>query len=416
MSLSTLILACLGLGIGFGAILNGYFPELVAPITHYGLDPLGSAFLRLIQFVVVPIVFSAMILGLTRIQNAAQLGRYVIKLLTGYLVTSGIAVAVGMAIVTLLQPGAGMTGFTADTIASTEQRSLIDWLVSLIPVNPLEALSTGNLLQVIFSAALIGVAIQRVGAAAASFVSLIESCYAIFEAVLALVLRVAPIGVFALIGSVIANEGLGIVVRLFVYVAGLLLSTALMMTLYTLMLFLLKANPVRFFRSMFPALSLAFGTASSNAALPIALQNVQENYGLSAEIASFALPLGTALKRDGSAIMQGYNALFIAQVYQVEITPSLLVAIALSSFLVSFSTPGVPGSAIITMATVLSAAGLPVEGIAIIAGIDRLTDGVKTMLNVTGNTANAIILSRWENQELLSVEQPTVELAKLTRQ
>ncbi len=417
MSLSTLILACLGLGIGFGAVLHGYFPDAIAPITAYALDPVGNAFLRLIQFVVVPIVFSSMILGLTRIQNAAQVGRYVVKLLTGYLVTSGIAVAAGMAIATLLQPGAGITGFTVDNAAATERQSLIDWLVSLIPVNPLEALSTGNLLQVIFSAAIIGVAIQQVGATAASFVSLMESCYAIFEAVLGLILRVAPIGVFALIAAVIANEGLGIVGRLLVYVVGLLIGTTLMMTMYTAILYLLKANPVRFFRSMFPALSLAFGTASSNAALPIALQNVQENYGLSAEIASFALPLGTALKRDGSAIMQGYNALFIAQVYQVEITPSLLVAIALSSLLVSFSTPGVPGSAIITMTTVLGAAGLPVEGVALIAGIDRLTDGFKTMLNVTGNTVNAVILSRWENQNVAPFDQPqsTAELAESTR-
>jgi proton glutamate symport protein len=414
MSLSTLILACLGLGIGFGAVLHGYFPAAIAPITAYALDPIGQAFLRLIQFVVVPIVFSAMILGLTRIQSAAQVGRYVVKLLTGYLVTSGIAVAVGMAIAILLQPGAGITGFTVDNAAASQHQSLIDWLVSLIPVNPLEALSTGNLLQVIFSAAIIGVAIQQVGAQAASFVSLMESCYAIFEAVLGLILRVAPIGVFALIAAVIANEGLGIVGRLFVYVIGLLTGTVVMMSLYTAILYLLKANPVRFFRSIFPALSLAFGTASSNAALPIALQNVQENYGLSAEIASFALPLGTALKRDGAAIMQSYNALFIAQVYQIEITPSLLVAIALSSLLVSFSTPGVPGSAIITMTTVLGAAGLPVEGIALIAGIDRLTDGFKTMLNVTGNTANAVVLSRWENQNL-SLDQPQPELAESTR-
>jgi proton glutamate symport protein len=186
------------------------------------------------------------------------------------------------------------------------------------------------------------------------------------------------------------------------------MGSALMMVLYTVILYFLKARPVQFFQSMFPALSLAFGTASSNAALPIAMQNVQENYGLSAEIASFALPLGTALKRDGSAVMQGYNALFIAQVYQIELTPSLLIAIALSSLLVSFSTPGVPGSGIITMTTVLSAAGLPIEGVAIIAGIDRITDGFKTLLNVTGNTANAIVLSRWENQAALPVSQPSI--------
>ncbi len=402
MSLSTWILVFLGAGIGFGAVLHGYFPAAIAPLNHYALDPLGNAFLRLIQFVVVPIVFSSMILGLTRIQNAAQVGRYIVKLLAGYVVTSTVAMVAGLAIATALKPGVGITGFTLDDISSVAPLSLIDWLVSLVPTNPLEALSTGNLLQVIFSAAIIGVAIQRVGAPAASFISFIESCYAIFEAVLALVLRVAPIGVFALIAAVIATEGLNIIVKLFIYVAGLLLGSGLMISLYALILWGLRAEPGRFFRSLLPALSLAFGTASSNAALPIALKNIQENYGLSPEIASFALPLGTALKRDGSAIMQSYNALFIAQVYQIEITPALLVAIALSSLLVSFSTPGVPGSGIITMTTVLGAAGLPVEGIAIVAGIDRLTDGFKTVLNVTGNTANAVILSRWENSLLLS--------------
>jgi proton glutamate symport protein len=173
----------------------------------------------------------------------------------------------------------------------------------------------------------------------------------------------------------------------------------------------LRARPLHFFRSLFPALSLAFGTASSNAALPIALQNVQESYGLRPEIATFALPLGTALKRDGSAILQGFNALFIAQVYQVPLTSSMLLAIAVSTLLVSFSTPGVPGSALITMTTVLSAAGLPIEGVAIVAGVDRLTDGFKTVLNIVGNTTNAIILSHWEPQSAaVSPEEKIPEL------
>jgi proton glutamate symport protein len=410
MSLSTVILVFLGLGIGFGAVLNGYFPDAIAPLNYYALDPIGTAFLRLIQFVVVPIVFSSMILGLTRIQNAAQVGRYVVKLLTSYVLTSAIAVSIGMTLATVLHPGAGVTGFTVDPLAANTSPSLITWLVTLIPVNLLESLSSGNLLQVIFAAAMIGVAIQQVGDRADSFVAFIESCYAIFEAVLGLILRVAPLGVFALIASVIATEGLSIVVRLFVYVAGLFLGTAIMITLYTLVLVALRANPGQFFQSLLPALSLAFGTASSNAALPLTLQGIQEKYGLPAEIAAFALPLGTALKRDGAAIMQAYNALFIAQVYQIELTPPLLIAIALSALLVSFSTPGVPGSGIITLTTVLGAAGLPLEGIAIIAGVDRLTDGVKTVLNVIGNATNAVILSRWENQELAT--EP--ELVKLT--
>ncbi len=412
MNLSTVILAFLGIGILFGALLNGAFPTAIAPLDRYLLTPIGEVFLRLIQFVVVPIVFCSMILGLTRIQNAAQVGRYAIKLLTSYVITSMIATALGMGMAFLLKPGSGVTGFSLpEGLAQAKGLSLLDWLVSLVPVNPLEALSTANLLQIIFSAALIGIAIQFVGDRASSFLSFIESCYAIFEKVLALVLYIAPIGVFALISSVIATQGLEIILRLLVYVLGLLTTTALMIGIYTCILFALRARPLHFFRSLFPALSLAFGTASSNAALPIALQNVQDSYGLRPEIATFALPLGTALKRDGSAILQGFNALFIAQVYQVPLTSSMLLAIAVSTLLVSFSTPGVPGSALITMTTVLSAAGLPIEGVAIVAGVDRLTDGFKTVLNIVGNTTNAIILSHWEPQgAAVTAEPPIPEL------
>lgn len=411
MNLSTVILAFLGLGIVFGAILNGAFPMAIAPLDRYLLAPIGEVFLRLIQFVVVPIVFCSMILGLTRIQNAAQVGRYAIKLLTSYAMTSAIATALGMGMAFLLKPGTGVTGFSLpEDLAQAKGLSLLDWLVSLVPVNPLEALSTANLLQIIVSAALIGIAIQFVGDKADSFLAFIESCYAIFEKVLALVLYIAPIGVFALISSVIATQGLEIILRLLVYVLGLLTTTALMIGIYTCILFALRARPLHLFRSLFPALSLAFGTASSNAALPIALQNVQA-YGLRPEIATFALPLGTALKRDGSAILQGFNALFIAQVYQVPLTSSMLLAIAVSTLLVSFSTPGVPGSALITMTTVLSAAGLPIEGVAIVAGVDRLTDGFKTVLNIVGNTTNAIILSHWEPEQVaVSTELPIPEL------
>ena len=401
MNLSTLILAALGAGIIFGAVLNGGFPTIVEPVNAYFLAPVGEAFLRLIQFVVVPIVFSSMILGLTRIQNAAQVGRYAIKLMVSYVLTSAIAVCLGMLLAIVLQPGAGISSFMLTATAKTTQsQSLLEWLVSLIPINPLAALSSSNLLQTIFSAALIGVGIQLVGAKADNFVALIESVYAIFEKILALILYTAPLGVFALISSVIAIEGLAIIVRLFVYVFGLVLSSLLMIALYALILYVLKAKPIYYFRSLFPALSLAFGTASSNAALPVALQNVQEVYGLPAPIATFAIPLGTALKRDGSAILQGFNALFIAQVYHVPLTSALVLSIALSSLLVSFSTPGVPGSGIITMTTVLAAAGLPLEGVAIVAGVDRLVDGFKTVLNVVGNTTNAIILSRWESDSL----------------
>jgi Na+/H+-dicarboxylate symporter len=399
MSLSTLILVALGLGIVFGSVLNAFFPTAIAPLDYYGLTPVGQVFLRLIQFVVVPIVFSSLVLGLTRVQNTARVGRYLAKLLTGYLLTSSFALCLGMATALILKPGVGIEGFSVPAAsASVAPTSLIDWLVSLIPVNPLAALSSSNLLQVIVTGALFSAGIGLAREQAKPFLELIESLYAISEKILSVVLYVAPFGVFALSASVIATQGLDLVLRLFFYVFGLLLASTLMVGCYTLVLFILQAEPARFFASLSESLTLAFGTASSNAALPVVLRNVQD-YGLPEEIASFAIPLGTVLKRDGAAILQGFNALFIAQVYGVPVTPSLLLAIALSGLLVSFSTPGVPGSALITMTTVLSAAGLPLEGVALVAGVDRLTDGFKTVLNVIGNTVNALVLNRWEANE-----------------
>lgn len=414
LSLSTVILLALVAGIIFGAVLNLWFPTYVEWIDIYTLEPIGKAFLLLIQFVVIPLVFSSLIMGLTQIRDASQVGRYVLKLMTIYLLTGAVSVCIGMLISSVLRPGDGVTGLTVSAIATTQHsQSILDWLVSLVPVNPLEALSTGNLLQTIISAALFGMGIQFAGEKASSFVKFIESVYIISEKILSLILYTAPIGVFALIASVIAVQGFAVIAKLLFYVLGLFLATLIMIGLYTLILVVLDAKPLKFYRSLYPAISLAFGTASSNAVLPVVLQNAQDNYGLRADIASFAIPLGTALKRDGAAILQSFNALFIAQIYHVPITSELLLAIGLSSLLVSFSTPGVPGSAIITMATVLGAAGLPIEGIAIVAGIDRLTDGFKTVLNVIGNVTTAILLSRWE---VAPSEQPdlTIESQSLS--
>ena len=406
MNLSTFILISLAFGVAFGTLLNTTFPENIELINQSFLAPVGESFLRLIQFVVVPIVFSSLIMGLTRIQGAGQVGRYTVKLMTSYLITSSIALCVGMGTAYFLQPGSGVKGFTiSENISITEAPSLISWLVSLIPVNPLEALSTGNLLQIIFSAVLLGIGVQLAKEKAKPFVELIESIYHISEKTLSVILYVAPLGVFALMSSTIATQGLELVAKLFLYVLGLVIASSIMISLDMIALFILKAEPIRFLRSLSEAITLAFGTASSNAALPVVLQNIQENYGLREEIASFAIPLGTALKRDGAAILQGFNALFVAQIYQVPLTPSLLTAIAVSSLLVSFSTPGVPGSALITMATVLSASGLPLEAIALVAGIDRLTDGFKTVVNIIGNSVNAIILSHWEAEQVSEAEQ-----------
>ena len=223
MSLSTIILLALAIGAGFGAALHEWFPLWIIPLNHYLLAPLGQAFLRLIQFVVVPIVFSALIMGLTRIQNAAEMGRYTAKLLFSYLVSSVIAVAVGLATAIVLQPGVGLTGLAQTQVEMTGKApDLINWLVELIPTNPLMALSTSNLLQTIISGALIGLGIQRSGVKAEPFIAFIESVYVISEKILYLILYLAPVGVFALMASVIAEQGVGILLRLLTYMIGVL--------------------------------------------------------------------------------------------------------------------------------------------------------------------------------------------------
>ncbi len=398
MNLSNAILAALGLGAVFGTLLTTLFPDVVPPLDQYLLGPIGDAFLRLIQFAVVPIVFSSLVLGLTKMQSAGKAGRYILKLMAIYLATGFVALCLGMGLALILQPGAGIVGFELPVATSTTVTpDLAKWLIELIPVNPMAALSSGNLIQIILSAVLFSIGIQLTPEKSKPFVALIESIYEISEKILAVILYAAPVGVFALISAVIATQGLELISRLLFYVLGLLIATTIMIGFYILLLLGFKAKPIKLLQTIVPSLSLAFGTASSNAVLPVLLKNLQEDYGLREDITSFAIPLGTAIKRDGSAVLQSFNALFIAQVYHVPMTPYLLLSIGISSLLVSFSTPGIPGSALITMATVLTAAGLPVEGIALVAGIDRLTDGFKTVLNVIGNSSTAIFLSYWEN-------------------
>ncbi|MDQ0218177.1 dicarboxylate/amino acid:cation symporter [Peribacillus cavernae] len=398
MKLSTKILVGLLLGILFGALLNKVFPELVDPMDRYVLSPVGEAFIRIIQFIVVPVVFTSLIIGLTSLQGTGKIGRYAGKLIPLYIATSCMALAIGMFMAVVLEPGKGVSiSETGETPGKVEKnQSLIDWLVSIVPTNPFEALSTANLLQVIISAIIIGVAMNLVKEKTKPFLALIESFYAIIEKVLEIILKAAPIGVFALIASVIATQGFDTVIKLLWYVLGLIAAILLMAVFYYLFLLVVKAKPNHFFISFLPAFSLAFGTASSNAALPVAMDNAQNNYGMKRDITSFALPFGTAVKRDGAGILQGFNALFIAQLFDVPITASLIIAIFVSALLVSFSTAGVPGAGIIMMTTVLSAAGLPLEGVAIVAGVDRLTDGFRTALNMVGNTANAAIVNKWE--------------------
>lgn len=385
-------------GILFGGAIHELYPHWIYPLDRYLLSPLGQIFLRLIQFVVVPIVFCSLLIGLTKIKSAAQVGRYLLKLGLGYLLTSVLAIGLGLIASTVFHPGSGMGAWhSGEVVRAGTQINLLDWLIGLIPVNPFKSLSDGNLLQIIVCGALVAIGIQQSGQKSASFMALVESIYAISESILGLILYLAPFGVFGLIGSIIANQGIALLFQLFNYMILVVLAVAGMGGFYLVVLLCIGRQPLVFLEKFFPSLSLAFATASSNAALPIALNNAQE-FDLSPEIANFAIPLGTALKRDGMALGQVINALFVAQFYGVPIDSNLLISVALSTLLASFSSAGVPGAGIVMMTTVFSTAGLPLEGVALLAGVDRLMDSFHTVLNLQGNLVNAIFLDWWETK------------------
>lgn len=401
MSVTRQILFALAFGIITGLVLNtcaGALPDgSVTWLDTHLLTPVGSIFLRLLQFVVVPMVFGALILSLTNHEHGAAVGRHAGRLLVGYVLTSAIALALGMLVAQWLSPGTGAVSLVSQAPVGRHADSLSQWLVGLVPNNPFTALGSGGLLQVIFAAALIGIAMRALPDDSAPLRRLIQSGYTVTLKVLEFVLKLAPYGVFALITSVIASQGLDLLLRLGMYVAGLTLALALMAVLYLLLLGITGARPLDFVKHFGQSLGFAFGTASSGATLPLALGNAR-SYGMSESLASFALPFGTALKRDGAAVLQGFNALFVAQLFNIDITTSLLITVFTTGLLVSFSTAGVPGAGLVAMTTVLGAAGLPLEGVAVVAGVDRFTDGLRTALNVMGNCANAALLERLDGR------------------
>lgn len=391
------ILLALILGILAGGAVNLFLPQWAGVLDTQLLTPLGQVFLRLLQFIVVPLVFCALVLSFTQVDRSESVGRYAGKLLMLYVLTSAVALAIGMGMAAWLTPGLGVDSAQAAGVEARDPTPLAQWLVGLVPKNPFEALAEANLLQIILAAALVGVAARQLPEQSRPLVSLLQSGYDVTLKILSMVLKLAPIGVFALIASVVATQGFDLLLKLGLYVIGLLAAIGAMAVFYLALLAITGARPLAYLRHFGEALSFALGTASSNATLPIALNNARA-YGAPHQLSAFALPFGTALKRDGAAVLQGFNALFVAQLFGVEVTLTLAATIFTTGLLVSFSTAGVPGAGLVAMSTVLSAAGLPLEGVAVVAGVDRFTDGFRTSLNVMGNTANAMLLSRLEGR------------------
>ena len=393
MQLSSKILSGMVLGIILGLVLNalgGADPEktpLIAWFVSNIFDVIGQIFVISLKLLVVPLVFFSLVCGSASMGEDVKMGQVALKTIGLYLVTTAIAVSLALVIANIVDPGVGInTAEAADYVAKAAP-SFKDVFIGIFPSNPFQAMVEGNMLQVIVFAILVGVAILQAGD---SGKTVLRGCQMISDVIMRMVgilMNLAPYGVFCLLAKLFTSQGFSAIINLALYFGTIVFVLFLHASVvYTSIFALLtRLNPLTLFKNMRPALLFAFSTSSSNATMPITLNVARTRVGAHNSIASFTIPLGATVNMDGTAIMQGIATVFIAQAYGLDLTMSEYLAVVATATLASIGTAGVPGVGLITLAMVLQQVGLPVEGIGLIIGVDRLLDMMRTVVNVSGD-------------------------------
>ncbi|MCP5056744.1 MAG: dicarboxylate/amino acid:cation symporter [bacterium] len=398
------ILVGMGAGLVVGLALNafglsdaGYASQFVVQgLLHVG----GAVFLASLKLLVVPLVLVSLVCGTAALDDISRLGRLGGRTLLLYLFTTAVAITLAITGAILIQPGAGFDLPTDVEFQGRAAPSLADTLIQIFPTNPIHAMAEGNMLQIIVFAVLFGLAMTMAGEAGARMLRFFEDANAVVMRLVGLLMRIAPIGVFCLIAKVFAEQGFEAfqpLLKYFFVVLGVLLLHGL--GVYPALLTVLgRLDPRMFFRKMRSPQVVAFSTASSGATLPVTLRTAERRLGVDNRVASFTVPLGATINMDGTAIMQGVATVFISQAYGIDIGPGGYLMVVVTATLASIGTAGVPGVGLVMLAMVLRQVGLPVEGIGLIIGIDRLLDMVRTAVNITGDAAVTCIVAKGEGQ------------------
>lgn len=378
------------------------------------VQPLGDLFLRLIKFIIAPLILATLVVGVASNSDTKQLGRVGIKTLAYYLVTTGIAVVIGLAIAFAIQPGKGVN-IAADNMDSEvveqEEQDVITTLLNIIPENPFTALTEGNILQIIFFALFIGIAITLVGEKAQPVFRFFDGFAEIMYKITGIVMKLAPIGIFGLLAPIVGEYGLSVLMPLIKIILAVLIACLVHAAIVysSAVKMFAKMNPLKFFKGISPAAIVAFSTASSAGTLPVTMKNTEENLGVSNRISSFVLPLGATINMDGTAIYQGAAVIFIAQFYGLDLTFIEMLTVVLMTVLASIGTAGVPGAGLVMLTMVLTSIGLPLEGIALIAGVDRILDMMRTTVNIVGDASAAVVVAGTEKELLENAREDTEE-------
>jgi Na+/H+-dicarboxylate symporter len=412
-NLSTKIFIGLILGLITGIIFN-FIPEsfIRDQILIDGVFYLaGQAFLKAIMMLVVPLVFISLVNGAASMGDIKKLGRIGVKTVLFYLATTAIAISISLTLSTIFKPGVGLnlSNSNLSEVTINEATPLVEVILDMIPNNPIASMADGNMLQIIVFAILIGVGLSALGEKTKMITNLFQQLNDLIMKIVEYVMLIAPYGVFGLIARTFAIQGFDAMIPLIKYMALVLISLLIHVTfIYGGLLKLLTGlSPIRFFKKFFPAFSVGFSTSSSNATLPVTMEVAEENLGISKDVASFTLPLGATINMDGTAIMQGVATVFISQIYGIELGFSAFLTVILTATLASIGTAGVPGVGMIMLSMVLQSVGLPVEGIALIMGIDRILDMSRTAVNITGDAVCTLIVAKAEgefNEEIFNSE------------
>lgn len=369
------------------------------PFIKWWIAPVGTIFINLIKMVIVPIVFTSLVVGITSLGDPKKLGRIGVKTILIYLFTTAIAIIIGFIVAGIGHPGIGLEMAAGDAVKVKEAPSIMQVLVAMIPTNPVASMAKAEILPIIIFALFVGIGILQVGGKKSQIlIDWFDAAAEVSYRIINMVMSLAPIGVFCLLLPVVAANGPKVLLPLL----SVIMCMAIGAITHTVLIYSTMAriwgghSPVKFFEGMSQAMLIAFTTCSSAAALPINMKNCQEKLGCSREITSFVLPLGATINMDGTAIYMGICSLFIANVYGIDLTASQMGMIVLTGTLASIGTAGVPGAGLIMLSMVLLSVGLPMEGLALVAGIDRILDMFRTTVNITGDGAVTCVINETE--------------------
>jgi Na+/H+-dicarboxylate symporter len=362
--------------------------------------PIGDIFISAIKMLIVPLVFSTLVVGITAMRDPQKMGRIGARTIGLYLVTTAFAIAIGLLASLIFKPGVGLEIAFESSVEAQQAPSLVEIIVNLVPQNPISALASGNILQIIVFAIGLGISLTLIGEKGEPTVRVFESFAEAMYKLTSIVMAFAPFGVFGLIAHVAGSYGLEVLLPLAKVIGVAYFASILhVLVVYSGLLVLLgRLNPLRYLQGSLDALVVAYSSASSSGTLPVSLRCAQKNLGVSEGVSGFVLPVGATINMDGTAIYQGVVAVFIAQLIGFELSMMDYGMIILTGTLASIGTAGVPGAGLIMLSIVLAQIGLPLEAIAVIAGIDRILDMARTSVNVAGDIMVTVLVGKSEGE------------------